>query len=224
SIAVNETNVVLKWRENTTLQIWYNDSANVPIPGATILVDGDITHPAVYDPGSGAYYYRLNSTQYSGVGDYLNLNITAQRTYYENQTLYFNLTINQANSSIDNASIKLFPELNNVQSEDNFEFWLIWMSEYNDFLNASDGVLINGTLNNHPDLYLYGTDASTGNHSFMFYYSGTAILTYNLTFLIENYAKLEFLVRINVYNRTMMFDDDLSNPMSGQTIDFLQYG
>ncbi|PWI47682.1 hypothetical protein CEE45_10475 [Candidatus Heimdallarchaeota archaeon B3_Heim] len=224
SLTSNETSIVLNWRENATLQIWYNDSAITPIPSATIIIDGDYSHPAVYDPGSGAYYYQLNSTHYGGVGTYLNLNVTAYRTYYLNQTLYFDLIINQADSSIENTSLKSFPELNNVPSDENFEFWLIWQSEYNDFLNASDGVLINGTLNNHPDVYLFDTDASIGNHSFIFFYSGTAILTYNLTFIIENYLKLEFLIRFNVYNRTMMIDNGLSNPMSGQTIDFLQYG
>ncbi|MFX1508414.1 MAG: hypothetical protein ACFFDC_20220, partial [Promethearchaeota archaeon] len=150
--------------------------------------------------------------------------ITTQRTYYQNQTCYFNLTINLAGSSIVDTSIKPFPELNNVLSEDSFEFWLIWQSEYNDFLNASDGVLINGTLNTHLGVYLHDTDASTGNHTFIFYYSGTAIFTYNLTFIIENYAKLEFLVNFNVYNKTMVIDNGLSNPISNQTIDFLQYG
>ncbi|MHA2277285.1 MAG: hypothetical protein ACXAC2_16035, partial [Candidatus Kariarchaeaceae archaeon] len=224
SLTITEPNLLLIWRENTTTQIWYNNSANVPIPGATIVVDGDIGHPAVFNSSSGAYYYHLNSTQYNGVEDYINLNITAYRLYYQNQTLYFNLTINPADSSVENASTKLYPELNNIPSDEVFEFWIIWQSEYNDFLNASDGVLINGTLNNHPDVSLSDTDANTGNHTFIFFYSGTAVLTFNLTFVIENYIKLEFLVSFNVFNRTMMIDNGLSNPINGQTIDFLQYG
>jgi hypothetical protein len=224
NLSANEANIILNWQENATLQIWYNDSAITPIPNAIIIVDGDNSHPAVYNPGSGAYHYQLNSTQYSGVGIYPNLNITAYRTYYLNQTFYFNLTINPADSSIENSSLKSFPELNNIASDENFEFWLIWQNENNDFLNASDGVLINGTLNYHADVYLFDTDASSGNHSFIFLYSSTAVLTYNLTFIIENYLKLELLIRFNVYNRTMRIDNGISNPMSGQTIDFLQYG
>ncbi|MHA2155309.1 MAG: hypothetical protein ACXABU_08215, partial [Candidatus Hodarchaeales archaeon] len=224
SLTVNGTVLVLNWRENTTLQIWYNNSVSNPIPSAIIIVDGDISHPAVFNSSSGAYYYQLNTTQYSGVGNYLNLDITASRVYFQNQTFFFDLIINPADSSIENTSLKLYPEINDIPSDEIFEFWLIWQSEFKDSLNASNGVLINGTLNNHPDMYFSDTNANIGNHSFTFFYSGTSTLTYNLTFSIENYKNLEFQIRFNIYNRTMMIDNGLSNPENGQTFDFLQSG
>ena len=136
SLTLNETTIGLKWRENTTLEIYYNDSSNTPIQGATIIVDEDTSHPAVYDFDSQAYYYELNSTQYAGVGDYLNLEISAQKTYYLPQTVYFDLIINPANTKIENISLNPFPQLNDVLSDEEFEFWLVWQSEFDDFLNA----------------------------------------------------------------------------------------
>ena len=46
NFAANQTNIDLKWRENTTLRVYFNDTSDNPVTSASIIIDGDTTHPA----------------------------------------------------------------------------------------------------------------------------------------------------------------------------------
>ncbi|MHA2276382.1 MAG: hypothetical protein ACXAC2_11465, partial [Candidatus Kariarchaeaceae archaeon] len=197
SLTATETNIVLIWRENTTLQIWYNDSSNNPINGATITVDGDTSHPAAFNAGSSSYSYLLNSTNYSGVGDYFNLNISAFKTYYQSQTLYFNLTINPADSSINDASVEPLNYPLDVTNGSTFYFWIIWFSQYNDPLNDSDGVEISNS-----DIVLDFSDPFTGNHTFKFVPTTIGPINVTLTFQVNNYNAAIFNINVTSIENT----------------------
>ncbi|MHA1228643.1 MAG: hypothetical protein ACTSPV_18110, partial [Candidatus Hodarchaeales archaeon] len=84
------SSVNLEWRENTTIEIKYNDTLGSGIPGASITVDGDSLN--AYNI-SNVYYFRFNTTKYGGIGTYFNLNITASHTNYTTKIFYFNITI-----------------------------------------------------------------------------------------------------------------------------------
>ncbi|MHA2031385.1 MAG: hypothetical protein ACW99Q_18570, partial [Candidatus Kariarchaeaceae archaeon] len=95
SLTVNETNIVLEWRENTTIRIYYNDTLGNPIGGAMVSVDGNNTYSV-----SDVYYYKLNTTDYAGVGFYPNRPINSSHIDYVSQKITFNLTITPGNTSI----------------------------------------------------------------------------------------------------------------------------
>jgi hypothetical protein len=90
-------NFVLEWRENKTIEMQYNQTGGGGVIEAIITVDGDSTN--VYNI-SNVYYYRFNSTNYGGVGSYLNLNITACHPNYLTRIWYFDLTITLGQTNI----------------------------------------------------------------------------------------------------------------------------
>ncbi|MHA2225363.1 MAG: hypothetical protein ACXAC8_09175, partial [Candidatus Hodarchaeales archaeon] len=95
SLDVNETNVILEWRENTTLRIDYNDTLGDPIGGGTVTVDGNNTFNI-----DDIFYYLLNTTDYVGVGVYSDLVINATHPDYVSKEIVFNLTITPGETNI----------------------------------------------------------------------------------------------------------------------------
>ncbi|MFX0184198.1 MAG: hypothetical protein ACFE95_14030, partial [Candidatus Hodarchaeota archaeon] len=95
SLTVNETNVILEWRENTTLRIDYNDTLGDPIESGMVTVDGNNAFNI-----NDVYYYRLNTTDYAGEGDYPDLVINATHPDYVSREIVFNLTITPGETNI----------------------------------------------------------------------------------------------------------------------------
>ncbi|MFX0185699.1 MAG: hypothetical protein ACFE95_21650, partial [Candidatus Hodarchaeota archaeon] len=70
---------VLEWRENTTIRIDYLNATGDPILNAAVQVNGT---NAKYNDLISAYIYTLNTTDFPGVGSYLDIPITATHPEY----------------------------------------------------------------------------------------------------------------------------------------------
>jgi hypothetical protein len=152
------------------------------------------------------------------IGTYY-VNITFSLENYSLCTFMVIYILQEANTQISQSSINPYPSQTEVTSSNTFEFWVEWKSEYNEGINDSNGVTINST-----DIYLFDTGPITGNHTFRFSKTEVGIYTYNLTFQIDNYTKLVFLIQFNVTPRIIILNDLLSTHDTGATVSTLMYG
>ncbi len=95
SISVNNTNIGVEWRENTTIKIDYLNSIGGPITDGVVQIGGN---NAVYI--TDAYYYRMNSTDYGSDGFYPNILVNATHSNYLSQISYIDLLITPGITSI----------------------------------------------------------------------------------------------------------------------------
>ncbi|MHA2073588.1 MAG: hypothetical protein ACW97X_03140, partial [Candidatus Hodarchaeales archaeon] len=199
SASINTTTLVLEWRKNTTLQIWYNNSAGSPITGATIIVDSDNLNPALFDVVSEAYYYKLNSTKYLTIGNYPSIQILASYYFHRNQTIFFNLIILPGNTSIScfSDSIEVYNDTTVIEqlfassSADELD---ISLSYYH--ILTSDILDIGTPL--IESLFPFSMNEINSNWTIMLNPNTTGSFIINITFSLPNYESSKFIFHLNV--------------------------
>jgi hypothetical protein len=217
---INDTTMVTRYFANSsadsiTINLAYSDVLNtnildtsaptiiafIPTIGAVKV--GDLSWNLTFDP---------NQT-----GIFL-INITFSLSNYEDALFIFHLTINKAQTAIYN-SLPINPELPYSSSID---FYLIYNNtDYNENitgLTEISGITLNNTkvsFLNHTESYywfrLSPTPLTLGFHAT------------NITFEHVYFESRSKIVIFNVFNRSLIIDNSLSIPASGQTIN-LQYG
>ncbi|MHA2095502.1 MAG: hypothetical protein ACW98F_12860, partial [Candidatus Hodarchaeales archaeon] len=200
NLSVNTSNVAIQWRENSTLRMYYNDTGGNPIVGATVTVDGTTAFSI-----SNTYYFRLNTTDYAGVGSFPNLIINASHGNFVSREITFNLTITPGETSIsgvgegqnlDNITGGLSKAYAN-SSADSIEINLRYYHK-----------LANDTLNtNAPDIASqipYGVPVKESNLTWtiLFYPNKTGNFLINLTFSLTNYGSTTFIFNLTVTKST----------------------
>ena len=126
------------------------------------------------------------------VGTY-SINITFHLTNYTYATFILYYVIQKADTNFSAESIQPSPSQTEIVIGDTLDFWIVWQSEYGEYLNDSNGVESNSTyvtfLNSNP---------ITGNHSFSFTAPGVGTETISLTFSTASYNNLVFIVRFTI--------------------------
>ncbi|MFX0185827.1 MAG: hypothetical protein ACFE95_22310, partial [Candidatus Hodarchaeota archaeon] len=147
------------------------------------------------------------------------INITFSLANYEDVLFIFHLTINKAQTAIY-SSLPQNPEL---PYDSSMDFFLLYNNTvYNENISGlieGAGITLNNTnvgfLNRTGDYYWFRLSPTTlplGLHST------------NITFEHAYFEGSSLIVIFNVFNRSLSIDNSLSNPASGQIIDYLQYG
>ena len=211
------SDLILEWRENRTIEIEYNETGGSRIPGATVTVN----NTAVTNFSSNLYYFEFNTTEYSGVGSYLNLIINASHTNYLTKIWYFNLTITPgltyitgtyrndtyqglvannslidtiqyANSSADNITI-------------NFRYFQILT---NDNLSTTD-------LTIESDLLYDDKPEANNTWTFSFDLNTLGLYKINITFSLGNYTDTLFRFSVSIQTASTKIHSD---PINNATI------
>ncbi len=199
SASINITTLVLEWRKNTTIQIWYNNSAGSPITGATIIVDADHQNPALFDVDSEAYYYKLNSTKYLTIGTYSSIEIFASYFFHQNQTIFFDLIILPGNTSIScfSDSIEVYNDTTVIEQP--------FASSLADELNISLSyyhILTNDILDVGTPIvesfFPFSLNEINSNWTIMLNPNTTGSFIINITFSLPNYKSSKFIFHLNV--------------------------
>ncbi|MHA2224865.1 MAG: hypothetical protein ACXAC8_06660 [Candidatus Hodarchaeales archaeon] len=204
--------------DNFSIKLSYfdNQSGNtLNTTGVILQAESSIDYSYSMDIATFNWTFLFNG---SIIGSY-KINITFSLQNYSISTFMVLYVINPANTKISNSSVNPFPSQTEVTSNNTFEFWVEWHSEYNEGINDSNGVTINST-----DINLIETDPITGNHTFRFSKTDVGIYTYNLTFLINNYNKSVLLVQFRVKARKMILNVSLSTHDNGSTVTTLMSG
>ncbi|MFX0087114.1 MAG: hypothetical protein ACFFAU_15805, partial [Candidatus Hodarchaeota archaeon] len=199
SASINTTTLILEWRKNTTIQIWYNNSAGTPIPGASVIINSDYQNPALFDVVSEAYYYKLNSTKYLTIGNYSSIQIIASCLFHRNQTIFFDLIILPGNTSISCFSYST--EVHNDTSVIEQQFAESSADEFNITLSyyhiLTTYVLDVGT----PlieSLIPFSTFKINKNWTLALNPITTGSFIINITFSLTNYESSKFILHLNV--------------------------
>ncbi|MFX0183730.1 MAG: hypothetical protein ACFE95_11660 [Candidatus Hodarchaeota archaeon] len=217
---VNDTTVVTKYYANSSadsviINLAYYDGlttnildtsaptiiALIPIMGT--IKEGNMSWTLTFDP---------NQT-----GVFL-INITFGLSNYEDALFIVHLTINKAQTTIYN-SLPANPEL---PYDSSMDFYLLYNNtNYNENitgLTEGEGIILNNTkisfLNRSGEYYwfrLSPTPLALGFHAT------------NITFEHAYFESSTEIVVFNIFNRSLIIDNSLSIPTSGQTIN-LQYG
>jgi hypothetical protein len=199
SASINATTLVLEWRKNTTIQIWYNNSAGSPITGATIIVDADYQNPALFDVVSEAYYYKLNSTKFLTIGNYSSIQINASYFFHRNQTIFFDLIILPGNTSISCFSdgIEVYNDTTVIEqpfassSADELNISLSYYHSLStDILDVGTPIL--------ESLLPFSMNEINSNWTIMLYPNTTGSFIINITFSLSNYKSSKFIFHLNV--------------------------
>ncbi|MFW9779175.1 MAG: hypothetical protein ACFFE8_10010 [Candidatus Heimdallarchaeota archaeon] len=127
SLFVDKANLVLEWRENITLRIDYLNSTDGVIFDGIVKIDGN---NVLYD--TGAFFYRLNTTDFGGIVSYMDIPIVATHSHYLSRQINISLTITSGETSIE-ANYKGQPHLNNTMIPEDIIF----------AMSAQDTVMIN---------------------------------------------------------------------------------
>ena len=199
SLNVNSTNLVLEWYENTSIQIDFLNSTGSPVQDANVTVNG---FTAQYNEMLEAYLYRLNSSDFAGVGTFPNIPITASHVNYVSRQINLSLTItpgytdinstymdnpytNQteiilpfSNSSLDSVSI-------------NFQYY-----HYLTLRNLSTGIpLIESLI---P--IVSSVEEADSSWTITFDPNQTGVFLINVTFTLINYYDAQFIIVLNIQN------------------------
>ncbi|MHA2248253.1 MAG: hypothetical protein ACXADY_25105, partial [Candidatus Hodarchaeales archaeon] len=204
--------------DNISLWLRYYDffsNQTLNVTAVEIQINETIDYSYSKDSSSLNWTFVFNG---SAIGRFA-INFTFNLNNYEITMFSVIYVIQQANTKIQIRSLEPIPSLTDVKSGNDYEFWLVWQSEYNEYLNASEGVITNTS-----NIIMIQTNIITGNHTFIFTTSGIGTFTFKLSFVIQNYTQLDFIIRFNVYNGTLFIDEFLSDPKSNQTINNLQFG
>ncbi|MFW9777533.1 MAG: hypothetical protein ACFFE8_01685 [Candidatus Heimdallarchaeota archaeon] len=147
------------------------------------------------------------------------INVTATLANYEDALFIFHFSVNKAPTAIYN-SLPLNPD---IAYDTVLDFFLIYNNtKYNENitgLTEGSGIIINNTdvgfLNRTGDLYWFRLSPSPISPGFH---------ATNITFLHLDFESSAIIINFNVFNRSLIIDNLLSNPGSGQNIDYLLFG
>ncbi|MHA1974999.1 MAG: hypothetical protein ACTSW1_18560 [Candidatus Hodarchaeales archaeon] len=154
------------------------------------------------------------------------IDISFSHENYTSLTFELRYRIVQAETTIsdyDSVNLKNPAEGINasVKSGNSLDFWLVWQSEYGEFINDSSGVAINSS-----DVILLTTFASNGTHYFRFTAGGTGVVNIELVFGTADYSEYSIILHFQVVNRSLVIDETLSTHENGyiSPVGYLQYG
>ncbi|MFX0170399.1 MAG: hypothetical protein ACFE9L_00610 [Candidatus Hodarchaeota archaeon] len=200
SLAVNETNVILEWRENTTLRIDYNDTFGNPIESAMVTVDGNNAFNI-----NDVYYYLLNTTDYAEVNDYPNLVINTTHPDYVSREIVFNLSITPGDTNISGRAegqnlINVTGGLSKAYANSSADNLSINLRYYyilaNDTLNTAIPNIASQIPNYTPK------KESDLTWTIIFNPNNTGSFLINITFSLTNYYNSTFILNLTVTKAT----------------------
>ncbi|MFW9854757.1 MAG: hypothetical protein ACFFFG_06835 [Candidatus Thorarchaeota archaeon] len=198
SLFVDRQNLVLEWRENATLRIDYLNSTNGVIFDGIVKIAGNVVS---FD--TGAFFYSLNTTDFGGIGSYMDIPIVATHSQYLSRQINISLTITSGETSIE-GKYKGQPQTNNTLISEDIIF----------AANAQDTFMINFryhstfpidlTLNTTPVVNYSAIQGvslkSELNLTWTIIINPDSIGTYsiNVSFSLANYNRSLFNFKINV--------------------------
>jgi hypothetical protein len=205
-------NLVLEWRENITLRIDYLTLNGTPISNANIQVNYSY---AIYNDTMAAYTYRLNTTDFPGVGTYSNIPINVTHLEYVSRHINFSLTIIPGATNITgiangevclNNSEFYIPFANS--SADSIYFNLqYYHAQTNDNLTSTEPYIESLIPHISSDME---TDTSW---TLTFNPNKTGRFVINITFNLTNYCPIFFMLNLNVENAQTMIQINSLTPV-----------
>ena len=210
SLYVNSTNIVLEWYENTSLRIDYLNSTGDPVRGANVTVNG---HTVQYNEIIETYLYHLNSSDFTGVGTFSNIPITASHVNHLSRQINLSLTINLGFTGIKSTYmddvynnqteiIVPFSDTTSDRVSINFQYYHILTLR-----NLSTSVPIIESL--------IPVDSSTeeidNSWTIVLNPNQTGTFSINVTFNLVNYYAARFIIVLNVQNALTSLQTDFVN-------------
>ncbi|MHA1996232.1 MAG: hypothetical protein ACW97Z_16995, partial [Candidatus Hodarchaeales archaeon] len=197
TLAINPPNLVLEWRENISLRLDYHTIIGTPILNALVQVNGSY---AYYNDSISAYSYKLNSTDFTGVGSYTDIPVTVIHSDYLSRQLNFSFIIIPGTTNLTgmvngeyclNKTEFLIPFANG--SADTLDFNLQYFhTQTNDNLTSIEPYI--ESLIPHISS-LMEVDTSW---TLTFNPNQTGRFVINITFSLTNYRPVLFILNLNI--------------------------
>ncbi len=197
TLSLDPSNLVLEWQNNISLKIDYRSIDETSISGAIVQVNDSYAN---YNTSISAYIYKLNTTDFPGIGFYPNIPVMVNHSDYLSRELNFSLTI--------------IPGTTNITGYINGEFCLNNSEIFMPFANGSaDNLNLNlqyfyshtqnNLLSNEPLIeslvpHVSSVRETNSSWTLKFNPSQSGRFVINITFTLLNYRPALFIVNLNI--------------------------
>ncbi|MFX1286815.1 MAG: hypothetical protein ACFFB5_24465 [Promethearchaeota archaeon] len=210
SLTLNPATDVLEWYENTTIRIDYLNSTGDPILDAAIQVNGT---NAEYNDIIAAYIYTLNTTDYSGVGSYVNIPIFATHAKHLSRQINYSFIITpgitdisgtyNGKSYLNNTNINIPYAKSSADS-------LVFNLKYYHILTNDN------LLTSEPEIeslipHISSELEADSSWTVILDPDQTGTFVINVTFSLINYYNALFMINVNVQDAQTKIQTDFMN-------------
>ncbi|MFX0052732.1 MAG: hypothetical protein ACFE8U_15750, partial [Candidatus Hermodarchaeota archaeon] len=210
SLTLNPTTDVLEWYENTTIRIDYLNATGDPILNATIQVNGNI---AEYNDIISAYVYTLNTTDFLGVGAYIDIPITATHSKHLSRQVNYSLIITPGITNISgtcNGKSYLNNTNINIPFAESSVDSLVFNLQYYHILTTDN------LLTSEPEIeslipHISSDLETDSSWTIILNPNQTGTFVINVTFSLTNYYSALFIINVNVQDAQTKIQTDYIN-------------